>query len=140
MVDFNAETQGMDMIAWANADTVRILSGVDVSAEDVVLSKDQTALLNAASENDIFSAPETTLSAAAGARARWSTAAAPKAPSARLVQLRGSWHFLLARLEDLAADRPLHQRHQRVALLPGHRRPRGRVEGTPRGRSRRAST
>ncbi len=38
VVDFGAETEGMDMMAWANANTVRILSGVDVSAEDVVLS------------------------------------------------------------------------------------------------------
>ena len=42
VVDFNAETQGMDLIAWANADTVRVLTGVDVSADDVVLTKSQT--------------------------------------------------------------------------------------------------
>jgi ABC-type lipoprotein release transport system permease subunit len=98
VVDFSAETQGMDMIVWANADTVRILSGVDVSAEDVVLSKEQTALLNAGGEDEIFAAPESTVEAA---HARTpavdpSTANAPSAaPSSA-----GSWHFLLARLKD----------------------------------------
>jgi putative ABC transport system permease protein len=100
VVDFKAETEGMEMIAWANADTVRVLSGVGVSAEDVVLSKDQTALLNATSEDDIFGAAETTTSAAqsrtAAAPATTATAAAPAVPT----HDGGSWYFLLARLKD----------------------------------------
>ena len=97
VVDFNAENQGMNMIAWANADTVRILSGVDVTAEDVVLSKDQTALLNATNENDIFSAPESTVSAAKASTPVVTTAV--KAPPP-VTPDAGSWHFLLARLKD----------------------------------------
>jgi putative ABC transport system permease protein len=102
VVDFNAETEGMSFIAWANADTVRILSGVDVSAEDVVLTKSQTALLNATNENDIFGSSETKLSAAAArtpttptaqAGAAAADAAAPRTDG-------GSWHFILARLAD----------------------------------------
>jgi putative ABC transport system permease protein len=107
VVDFKAETEGMDMIAWANADTVRVLSGVDVSAEDVVLSKDQTALLNAASEDDIFGATETTTSAAqshaaekAAQAAAAQTAAAAVAATAAPAHDGGSWHFILARMKD----------------------------------------
>ncbi|HET6487190.1 MAG TPA: FtsX-like permease family protein [Spirochaetia bacterium] len=97
VVDFNAESQGMSVIAWANADTVRILSGVDVTAEDVVLSKDETALLSAGSENDIFSASESTVSAAqANAPVVTVKEKAPPTPSTD----GGSWHFLLARLKD----------------------------------------
>jgi putative ABC transport system permease protein len=103
VVDFNAETEGMSFIAWANADTVRILSGVDVSAEDVVLTKSQTALLNATNENDIFGSSETKLTAAAAR-----TPAAPTAQAATPSVTAGtaprsdggSWHFILARLAD----------------------------------------
>ncbi len=98
VVDFSAETQGMSMIAWANADTVRILSGVDVTAEDVVLSSDETALLNAKSENDIFGAPESTITAAQ-ANTPMAVVPAPKAVSAAS-PAAGSWHFLLVRLKD----------------------------------------
>ncbi|MGA2976603.1 MAG: FtsX-like permease family protein [Spirochaetia bacterium] len=99
VVDFNAETEGMDLIAWANADTVRILSGVDVSAEDVVLTKSQTTLLNATSDNDIFGAAETSVSAAA-ARAPVMETAPDAGPGASAQKTGGSWHFLLARLTD----------------------------------------
>jgi putative ABC transport system permease protein len=102
VVDSRADTEGMEMIAWANADTVRILSGVDVTAEDIVLTKAQTALLDAKSEEDIFGAPETTVSAAAARRAQ--TPAKPAAKAAALPAAPapggGSWHFVLARLED----------------------------------------
>jgi len=88
------------LIAWANADTVRILSGVDVSDENVVLSKSQTALLNATSDNDIFGAAETTVSAAAS-RAPVAEAAPATAVAASVApKTGGSWHFLLARLKD----------------------------------------
>jgi putative ABC transport system permease protein len=99
VVDFKAETEGMDMIAWADADTVRILSGVDVSAEDVVLSKDQTALLGATSEDDIFGSAETNVSAAQ-ARTQPAAAAVPAKQQAAAAAGSGSWHFMLARLKD----------------------------------------
>ncbi len=97
VVDFGAESAGMGMIAWANADTVRILSGVDVTAEDVVLSKEQTSLLEAKSEDAIFAAPESSVNAAharqpATAAARTSPKAAPSSA--------GSWNFILVRLKD----------------------------------------
>ncbi len=100
VVDFSAESEGMDMVAWANANTVRILSGVDVSAEDVVLTAEQTALLGAASEEDIFGQAETT-TAAAAARAPVATApAAASAQRAAAASDNGTWHFLLVRLAD----------------------------------------
>ena len=68
VVDSKADTEGMEMIAWANADTVRILSGVDVTAEDVVISPEHTVLLEAESEADIFGEPESTVGAAAARR------------------------------------------------------------------------
>jgi putative ABC transport system permease protein len=106
VVDSRADTEGMEMIAWANADTVRILGGVDVSAEDVVLTKDQTALLEATSEEDIFGDSETTVSAAATRSTQTAAAPAAKgaAPMARdaapASTTSGSWHFVLARLQD----------------------------------------
>ncbi len=99
VVDFSAETEGMDMIAWSNADTVRILSGVDVSDENVVLTKAQTALLNATSDNDIFGAAETSVSAQAPNAPAVETAPAAAA-AASAPRTGGSWHFLLARLAD----------------------------------------
>ncbi len=98
VVDFSAESEGMSMIAWANADMVRILSGVDVTADDVTLTKDQTALLNAGNENDIFGSAETTLTAAQ-ARAPVIATAAAKAPATAATG-EGSWHFILVRLKD----------------------------------------
>jgi putative ABC transport system permease protein len=104
VVDTKADTEGMEMIAWANADTVRILSGVDVTAEDVVLTSEQTALLEAKSEDDIFGASESTVDAAATRRAEPVARPAGAAPPAATVSPSsaggGSWHFLLARLED----------------------------------------
>jgi putative ABC transport system permease protein len=99
VVDFKAETEGMDMIAWANADTVRIMSGVDVTAEDVVLTKDQTALLGATSEEDIFGSAETNVSAAQ-ARTPEQKPAPAQAAAAAPARDGGSWHFMLARLKD----------------------------------------
>jgi putative ABC transport system permease protein len=104
VLDSKADTEGMEMIAWANADTVRILSGVDVTAEDVVLTSEQTALLEAKSEDDIFGASESTVDAAATRRAepaaRPAGAALPAAAVSPSSAGGGSWHFLLARLED----------------------------------------
>jgi putative ABC transport system permease protein len=109
VVDFSAETEGMDMIAWANEDAVRILSGVNVSAEDVVLSAEQTSLLNATSAEDIFSASETTVSAGASATAVSPAEPSPLPASAGAPTTAGvpgssesgsSWHFILARLSD----------------------------------------
>ncbi len=100
VVDFSAETEGMSMIAWANADTVRILSGVDVSAEDVVLSSEQTALLDAASEEDIFGASESTVEAANARSAVVPSPAKGEAAASPASAAAGSWHFLLARLKD----------------------------------------
>jgi putative ABC transport system permease protein len=104
VVDSRADTEGMEMIAWANADTVRILSGVDVTAEDIVLTKDQTALLDAKSEEDIFGESETTIDAAAARRVERATKPAAAEPAAAAIPpsaaSEGSWHFLLARLED----------------------------------------
>ena len=99
VVDFNAETQGMDLIAWANADTVRVLTGVNVSADDVVLTKSQTDLLSATSENDIFGSPETKISAAAARTPAPERAPAAVSPAAAPTTA-GSWHFLLVRLVD----------------------------------------
>ena len=98
VVDFNAESEGMSMIAWANADTVRLLSGVDITADDVTLSKDQTALLNASNESDIFGSAETTLTAAQ-ASAPVIAAAAPRTPTTAAATV-GSWQFILVRLKD----------------------------------------
>jgi putative ABC transport system permease protein len=98
VVDFNAETEGMDFIAWANADTVRILSGVDVSAEDVVLTKTQTALLNASSDSDIFGSAEQNMTAAQARSPEVVTK--PAEGSAAAAKASGSWHFILARLAD----------------------------------------
>jgi putative ABC transport system permease protein len=100
VVDFSAETEGMDMIAWADSDTVRILSGVDLSAEDVVLSARETELLDAASEEDIFGIAESTVGAAETA-----TAPAPHlrdagGMAAAGARPGGSWHFLLVRLRN----------------------------------------
>ena len=81
-------------------------------------------------QRHLLGAPRRTVSAAAGARAGRSHASAPKAPSAVSSHCGGSWHFLLARLKDSRQTDALHQRHQRVALLPGHRGPRGRMEGS----------
>jgi putative ABC transport system permease protein len=103
VVDFGAETEGMNMIAWANADTVRILGGVDVSAEDIILSAEQTELLDAASEEDIFGAPERTVDAAS-ARAAGLAPQAPSSAEGTAAAARptdaGSWHFLLVRLKN----------------------------------------
>jgi putative ABC transport system permease protein len=107
VVDFSAESEGMDMVAWANANTVRILSGVNVSAEDVVLTSEQTSLLNAASEEDIFGQSESrtdaaasrTAAAAASAPAASAAPAEPAAPPAAASD-NGTWHFLLVRLAD----------------------------------------
>ena len=99
VVDFNAETDGMDLIAWSNADTVRVLSGVDISADDVVLTRSQTALFNATSDADIFGSSETTVSAAAARTPDPRTVAAVASPGAAR-QASGSWHFLLVRLAD----------------------------------------
>jgi putative ABC transport system permease protein len=104
VVDSRADTEGMEMIAWANADTVRILSGVDVTAEDVVLTSEQTALLGAKNEEDIFGESETTIAAAATHRAAPAATPAGAAPPVAAVSSAsasgGSWHFLLARLKD----------------------------------------
>jgi putative ABC transport system permease protein len=100
IVDFRAETEGMDMVAWANADTVRILSGVDVSAEDVVLTSDQTALLSATSEEDIFGSAESTVDAASARTAAPSASAATAQAAPVLSKDGGSWHFLLVRMKD----------------------------------------
>lgn len=100
VVDFNAETEGMDMIAWSNADTVRILSGVDVSAEDVVLSREQTALLDAKSEEDIFGASESTMDAASARSAAPSSPSPVQGAAPAASKAGGSWHFLLVRLKD----------------------------------------
>jgi putative ABC transport system permease protein len=103
VVDSRADTEGMEMIAWANADTVRILSGVDVTAEDVVLTSEQTALLAAGSEEDIFGESETTIAAAATRRTEPAAVPAAAAAAAALPPATasgGSWHFLLARLKD----------------------------------------
>jgi len=103
IVDFSAETEGMEMISWANADTVRILSGVGLSAEDVVLTKEQTALLSADSEEDIFGGTEVTVDAASTGDAV-PAAAAPEekraADGPAAFPSSGSWHFLLVRLAD----------------------------------------
>ena len=100
VVDFRAESEGMDMVAWANANTVRILSGVDLSAEDIVLSAEQTALLDAASEEDIFGSSESTVDAAqARTQPITGQAAATVAAPAKEGD-NGSWHFLLVRLAD----------------------------------------
>lgn len=100
VVDFSAETEGMSMIAWANADTVRILSGVDVSAEDVVLSSEQTALLDAESEADIFGASESTVEAAKAPSAVRPSASPVQGAAPAASKAGGSWHFLLVRLKD----------------------------------------
>jgi ABC-type lipoprotein release transport system permease subunit len=89
-------------VAWANANTVRILSGVGLTAEDVVLSREQTALLNATSEDDIFGAGESTMDAAS---ARTEAGALQVIrPAQEQAQASGtdggSWHFLLVRLKD----------------------------------------
>jgi putative ABC transport system permease protein len=102
VVEFKAETEGMDLVAWANANTVRILSGVGLTAEDVVLSREQTALLNATSEDDIFGAGESTMDAAS---ARTEAGALQVIrPAQEQAQASGtdggSWHFLLVRLKD----------------------------------------
>jgi putative ABC transport system permease protein len=97
IVDFNAQTEGMDFIAWANADTVRILSGVDVSADDVVLTKSQTALLSATTDSDIFGSSETNMSAA---EARTPVVTKTPVAAAQAQKPAGSWHFVLARLAD----------------------------------------
>jgi len=99
VVDFAAETEGMDMIVWANADTVRILSGVDVSAEDVVLSAAETALLDAG-EEDIFGAAESTVDAASTAPTEGAPRPAEPERASAAAAGKGSWHFLLARLES----------------------------------------
>ena len=102
VVDSKADTEGMEMIAWANADTVRILSGVDVTAEDVVISPEHTVLLDAQSEADIFGEPESTVGAAAARRSEPSTAQTPGESAATPAESNAgqSWHFLLARLGD----------------------------------------
>ena len=104
VVEFRAETEGMDMVAWANANTVRILSGVGLTAEDVKLSAEQTALLDAASEDDIFGAGESTMDAASARTEAGSLKVIRPAQEQAQAQAAatdgGSWHFLLVRLKD----------------------------------------
>ena len=137
VVDFSAETEGMDMIAWANADTVRILSGVDVSAEDVVLSSEQTALLDAASEEDIFGARR-----ARSRRPRRRPRPARRCPPRSAPPRRRGRVVALpaGSAEGFPPGRRVHRRDERLARRAGDRG-RAREDGRrPRVPSRRAST
>jgi putative ABC transport system permease protein len=101
LVRFRTGAQGMDMVSYVNATTVRALSGMDVSAEDVVLSRDQTELLDASGTQDIFGGAEVVVSSStapsAPLGAPQSTAPVPKAYLGS--DGGGSWHFILARLQ-----------------------------------------
>jgi putative ABC transport system permease protein len=101
VVDFTTEAQGIDLMCYVSADTVRILSGMNVTAEDVVLTGDETALLAARSESDIFGGDETIVSATSAVKAR----EAPRPQTAggtlkKLSETGGSWQFLLVRLKS----------------------------------------
>jgi putative ABC transport system permease protein len=104
LVRFRADAQGMDMLSYVNATTVRALSGMDVSAEDVVLSAEETELLGATDVEDIFGGAEVVVT---GARAPSVVlpvrpSVASDEPVSRPVTEGGSWHFLLVRLESPA--------------------------------------